>query len=522
MSCDSMKCADSATSLTALVDQAWGTVAHSHWSAVWRPSLAVGQRWQAWRQATDEQGFLSRVTSCWAKILWRLDKINRGAVVAEEKNSFLDSGESDYPNDAFEAGMWHDLVASRLAVMATFDERAEAAVRHLAWQCAVATLNDVTQLTDSARRRASEKVEGNPTAELLVRAFFAPLGMLVLSAFLGACYSRFVHAGRSRRVDLRAAERQVLGFDHSQLMEKLCERVDPPLPPMREYPNAQHDPTCEHPHARHEAIRDYFDAQHDPGHDQRSLPYLANTTDTWEMIDEHLRAVSDNTPLAPPETVKYTTVEKHVDNEATANCVESETFSNADSTDPHQATDIVCGADGPSSSWTESSIQADASRGAWVSASDRDAVRQQIGQAVSICRHRHSPLTVLLAEPIHEDRCLEQWGEQLRHLVQASFSSEDGEMGSYVRWGSGRVWAVLPHAARFEAVRLARLVQQRWETACTQNGLPAAAIPLAIGIATSAVVSRNFSGDNLLEAAERCLAAARMLGSATVKSIDVL
>lgn len=522
MSCDSMKCADSATSLTALVDQAWGAVAHSHWSAVWRPSLAVGQRWQAWRQATEEQGFLSRVTSCWAKILWRLDKINRGAVVGQEKSSCLDSGKSDSPNDASEAGVWHDLIASRLAVMATFDERAEAAVRHLAWQCAVATLNDATQLTRSTCRGASETVEGNPTAEPLVRAFFAPLGMLILSAFLGASYSRFVHAGRNRRMDLRAAERQVLGFDHSQLMEKLCERVDPPLPPMREHPDTDRDPTCDHPHERHDAMRDHSDAQRDPGYDHRSLACLSNATDTWEMIDKHLRAVSDNTPLSPLETLKYMTVEKHVDDEATVNCVESETFSHADSTDPHRATDIVCGVDGPSSSWAETPIHADASRGAWVSASDRDAVRQQISQAVSICRHRHSPLTVLLAELIHEDRCLEQWGEQLQHLVQASFSSEEGEMGSYVRWGSGRVWAVLPHAARFEAVRLARLVQQRWETACTQNGLPAAAIPLAIGIATSAVVSRNFSGDNLLEAAERCLAAARMLGTATVKSIDVL
>jgi hypothetical protein len=50
-----------------------------------------------------------------------------------------------------------------------------------------------------------------------------------------------------------------------------------------------------------------------------------------------------------------------------------------------------------------------------------------------------------------------------------------------------------------------------------RGGLP----PLCAGIASVGVVSRNFDAQRLIEAAERCLDAARQGGPASVKSIEL-
>ena len=83
--------------------------------------------------------------------------------------------------------------------------------------------------------------------------------------------------------------------------------------------------------------------------------------------------------------------------------------------------------------------------------------------------------------------------------------------------------AVLSHCDRSAALAAAYQAIRDFDLAPNPAGSVATAVNVtaSAGVASMRVVPKNFEPAKLIEAAERCLNAARMCGISTVKSIEV-
>ncbi|MFW6171370.1 MAG: HDOD domain-containing protein [Planctomycetota bacterium] len=146
--------------------------------------------------------------------------------------------------------------------------------------------------------------------------------------------------------------------------------------------------------------------------------------------------------------------------------------------------------------------------------------------ALSVCRARHQELSVILLEIDNpENPVLVHGVERIRRvsvrMKQAVQSLADTPC-ECVAAGNARIAVVLPGCERQQAVSLARSFNRAVPAWLRQQGEIDVVLSFSAGIAALAMATRSSQPKDLIDAADRCLFAAKRAGGNAVKSIDVL
>jgi HD-like signal output (HDOD) protein/GGDEF domain-containing protein len=156
--------------------------------------------------------------------------------------------------------------------------------------------------------------------------------------------------------------------------------------------------------------------------------------------------------------------------------------------------------------------------------SDYDpAILGRLSAALGHCRQHRAPLSFLLVEIDHyEDLvfcCGPDAAARLARHVEDLCEASDLPGSACLPAGEARFAVVLPRCDRDQAVDLGdELVHGAQRGAWLAEPTP---VTLSVGVATVPIVPRNFNGEQLVQAAERCLGTARLAGGNSLKSIGV-
>jgi GGDEF domain-containing protein len=105
-------------------------------------------------------------------------------------------------------------------------------------------------------------------------------------------------------------------------------------------------------------------------------------------------------------------------------------------------------------------------------------------------------------------------------LLASACSSAGHAQARCVAWGDGRCALVLPSCDRDLAIDLA-MTLVRGARECTGTSDEAPRMLVSVGVATLALPPKNFPASELIDAAQRCLGAAKACGGNGVKSIGL-
>lgn len=156
--------------------------------------------------------------------------------------------------------------------------------------------------------------------------------------------------------------------------------------------------------------------------------------------------------------------------------------------------------------------------------SDYDpAILGRLSAALGHCRQQRAPLSFLLVEIDHyEDLvfcCGPDAAARLARHVEDLCEASDLPGAACLPAGEARFAVVLPRCDRDQAVDLGdELVHGAQSGSWLAEPTP---VTLSVGVATVPIVPRNFNGELLVQAAERCLGTARLTGGNSLKSIGV-
>lgn len=148
------------------------------------------------------------------------------------------------------------------------------------------------------------------------------------------------------------------------------------------------------------------------------------------------------------------------------------------------------------------------------------ALARALRAAVASSRQTRQPLSLLLVEIDQFDRDAipyeaDQWCEVLEQASRAMAS----EGATLEAPRDGKLALVLPDCDRSAAIHIAHALSQAMRDRLESG--EEYAFTVSIGLATVALVSRNFRQQDLVDAAERCLSGAQLSGGANVKSIEI-
>ncbi|MFO0897920.1 MAG: HDOD domain-containing protein [Pirellulales bacterium] len=151
------------------------------------------------------------------------------------------------------------------------------------------------------------------------------------------------------------------------------------------------------------------------------------------------------------------------------------------------------------------------------------AVLGRLSAALNQCRQQRAPLSFLLVEiDRYEDLvfcCGPDAAARLAQHVEELCEASDLPGAACLPAGEARFAVILPRCDRDQAVDLGdELVHGAQRGSWLTEPTP---VTLSVGAATVPIVPRNFSGEQLLQAAERCLGTARLTGGNSLKSIGV-
>lgn len=165
-------------------------------------------------------------------------------------------------------------------------------------------------------------------------------------------------------------------------------------------------------------------------------------------------------------------------------------------------------------------------RGAAPAATEVDpALLGPLNASVSECRQSQCGLTLLLVELDDAARMTTTFGEEgfrkLRRFLETTCLGIDHADAVCVPRGEHGFAVILPDCERQPAVRLANQLIDRVRqlTPASSRGRPM--LSISIGAATVSVPSRNFSPEDLVEGAHRCLYGSQASGGGVVKSIEI-
>jgi len=154
------------------------------------------------------------------------------------------------------------------------------------------------------------------------------------------------------------------------------------------------------------------------------------------------------------------------------------------------------------------------------------ALLQQLSAIVPLSRARRQELSLLLLESQSDNLLADAHFDptpQVRRALEAVCRDHLRGDFAIVPLTASQMAAVLPNCERRAAIAVANDVIGQVTGGTVRQPAPAAtqAFTLSAGVATVAVVPKNFDPWRLVESAERCLYAARVCNTNSVKSIEI-
>jgi hypothetical protein len=538
--------------LNALLWHSRRVVQETCWHAVLSDGLQPGQRWSLLKKCAQDHPFWKPLVEYLFRASFDLFQgfppTNAHVTVTEYEHRAGSTLAADFCVDTLESGLELsktvcDELARIVATFAAFHETSDVAVRTISW---LSALKNLRKPSPSKRRSPPAAVADVARSCFWKDRFVAPLGMLVLSHHLGATYTRFLELARSRGMALRAAEQEVLGVDHRQLACAIyaiwssASLTNEQTLRQRATKDQSHHGTSSQPITTCELLKDAIDKVIDNTIDT-TIDNTGDATGDKDSADEDMDVVLEDLsstedipanghPVERPERAAYRQIVAYLLDPPQAGRLLNQTSRDIGSVSPTRddvriahgsavkSTMAICS--GGAASSMQARCTADKGAGV-VSAGVLPDIFDLIHKAAGLCRHRRKPISLVLLEPVDGSAfqpLFVPWLQSaLCSAVQAANEQSVCLNDSQMRWIT-----VLPENDRAQAVRLAHYVQQQWEAVCKKQDFPLAAAPLAIGVATCAVVSRTLEARDLWAAAERCLESAKLLRTACVKSIDVL
>jgi diguanylate cyclase (GGDEF)-like protein len=154
----------------------------------------------------------------------------------------------------------------------------------------------------------------------------------------------------------------------------------------------------------------------------------------------------------------------------------------------------------------------------------RQALEERVQTAAVACRAARQPLALLLVELDGFEELTRATGlDTARRLVRMleACCKAVAPQAQCLETRPGCLALVVPNEDRASAVTLATTIAHRLRAIKPPTaGEPAAAISVSIGVAAVATPARNFSAEDLIQSAQRCLFAAQSAGGGAVKSIE--
>ncbi len=150
----------------------------------------------------------------------------------------------------------------------------------------------------------------------------------------------------------------------------------------------------------------------------------------------------------------------------------------------------------------------------------------RIAVAITSCAARQRELSLALLELDNYENLLVMFGpdrlaELIRAMCRAIQTLSDLPCESLIV-SDTRVAVVLPDCDRQQAVHLARTLNDAIPVWLLEQGEADLTLSFSIGISSLATPTRSSRPSALIEAADRCLFAARRTSGSVIKSIDVL
>ncbi len=150
----------------------------------------------------------------------------------------------------------------------------------------------------------------------------------------------------------------------------------------------------------------------------------------------------------------------------------------------------------------------------------------RLQRAMAACRNQQCELSLVLLEVDDYDHLLVMQGPDRTGRLMAAIKHAAEQLSDVlcecVLVSDTRCAVVLPECDRQQAVRLARTFLDAMPMWLLDRGEVDTMITCSAGAATLAIVTRSSRCEDLMDAADRCLFAARRSGGSVVKSIDVM
>ncbi|MBN1854509.1 MAG: HDOD domain-containing protein [Pirellulales bacterium] len=155
---------------------------------------------------------------------------------------------------------------------------------------------------------------------------------------------------------------------------------------------------------------------------------------------------------------------------------------------------------------------------------DRAALLSKVELAVATARARREELSLLLLKKVdvakEKEDAIASGIDTLEILTRLRKVLKEEKGISII--SSNRCYAaILPGRDRAAAIAYARDLLHRMSRIFANDAIPYYEVPLCIGIASVAVVSKNFAAEKMVDAAQRCLYAAGQSSAGSIKSIEL-
>lgn len=151
---------------------------------------------------------------------------------------------------------------------------------------------------------------------------------------------------------------------------------------------------------------------------------------------------------------------------------------------------------------------------------------ERVRTTISVCRARRQELSLILLEiENHENLLLIHGGQHMSRVgacIKQAFQSLADTPCECVSVSDARVAVVLPGCERQQAVNLARSFNRAVPTWLCEKYKIDTVLAFSTGISALSLPTRSSQPQDLIDAADRCLFAAKRAGGNVVKSIDVL
>jgi GGDEF domain-containing protein len=149
------------------------------------------------------------------------------------------------------------------------------------------------------------------------------------------------------------------------------------------------------------------------------------------------------------------------------------------------------------------------------------------GAAASHCRAQRLPLSLFLAEIDRFDQWIFSHGQETAATMARKLEGVIGQQldagSSCLHLGDGQYAVLLPDSERTSSVATAKEIARRVrEFGAPLGEATGTSLTLSIGLASLAVVPKNFPPQELIASARRCLDGAQLSGGDTLKSIELV